>query len=300
MLLDAKENEKVRALLELTLAGALWGFGFIGTVWCLRFLSPSAIIFYRFGISFIVSFLFLLISRQPWDLMKRETGLSLVPGIFLWLTLIFQTWGLQHTTATNSTFITTLYVVIVPLLRALSGTETLQWKHWLCVLLALFGTGLIVQAQKISTHNWGDLLTLICSLFAALHILVIDQRASRTQHDLAFNTFQSFWVALLGLAFFPFSDRWDLSQFDDKAWIGLLALGLGSSLIAFYFQVRAQKKISPSVVSLLFLLESPFSCFFAFWLLGEKLSPWQWIGAGLILIACGLVSLTRSPPAHSV
>lgn len=292
--------KKTRALFELTIAGALWGFGFIGTVWCLRFLSPSAILFYRFALSFFVSALFLAAVRLPASIWKNEFKLGLVPGIFLWLTLIFQTWGLQHTTATNSTFITTLYVILVPLLRALAGNERLHWQHWFCVFLALLGTGFIVQIQKISVLNWGDLLTLICAVFAAVHILVIGQRANKTKNDIAFNAFQSFWVAAFALALFPVTSHWSFDSFDTKAWIGIFALGLGSSLIAFYLQIRSQKKISPSVVSLLFLLESPFSCFFAYWLLNEQLSPWQWMGAGLILLACGLISLTKSQPEHSV
>ncbi len=282
----------------MTLAGILWGFGFIGTVWALKFLSPSAVLFYRFIIAFSGGLLVLWFLRTPRANLREEAKLAVIPGFVLWLCLLFQTAGLQHTTATNSTFITTLYVVLVPILRSLTKQERLHWQHWTCVALALGGTALIVQIQKVSTLNWGDLLTLICALFAALHILSVGQKALQTKNDFAFNTFQSFWVGVLALVSFPFTSRWQLENLDAEAWIGLFSLGLGSSMIAFFLQVRAQKELSPSTVSLLFLLESPASCFFAFLLLNERLDAWQWLGAGLILLSCAWIGTQKNPPPH--
>ena len=149
---------------------------------------------------------------------------------------------------------------------------------------------MIVEIQRMSVLNWGDLLTLVCALFAAIHILIVGQRASRTTHDFAFNVFQSLWVAVLSLLALPFTQHWNLAELSSHGWIGILSLGFGSSLIAFYLQVRSQKKISPSVVSLLFLLESPVSCFFAYVFLNEKMGLSQWMGAGFILLACLTIS----------
>lgn len=289
-----KPLTKQRAILELIVAGLFWGFGFVGTVWTLQGLGPSAVIFYRFLISFITAFLILLWRKTPRSLLLNEMGLALIPGVFLWLTLILQTWGLQYTTATNSTFITTLYVVIVPLMHSWTGQEKLGWAHWLCVALALIGTGFIVQIQNLTSLNGGDLMTFLCAIFAAIHILVIGQRALKTKDDFAFNAFQSFWMAGLSLLCLPFTGKWSLGALNLEGWIGLLCLGFGSSLLAFFFQIRAQKVLSPSVSSLLFLLESPISCVFAYFLLNETLNPWQWLGALFILISCAFVSLSQT------
>lgn len=237
----------------------------------------------------------MVLVRPPSLNWRSELKLSFVPGVFLWLTLILQTWGLQYTTAMNSTFITTLYVVIVPLLRALKKEERLNWLHWFCVVLALLGTGFVVRIQEITALNWGDLLTLLCAIFAAVHILAIGQKTHETNNAFALNAFQSFWVSLFALFFFPVTPNWNLQVMEAKGWIGLLVLGFGSSLIAFFLQIRSQKVLSPSVASLLFLLESPFSCFFAFWLLGELFSGWQWFGASLILTACAVISVFSEP-----
>ena len=291
-----KPSTKLQAFLELSFAGVLWGFGFIGTVWALKFLSPSAILFYRFSLAFIGGACILLLRKQKAFGLHAEFTAALIPGILLYLTLFLQTWGLQATTATNSAFITSLYVLLVPMIRSIMGVENLNIKHWLCLFWALIGMGLMVELQYFTSLNWGDLLTLLCAVFAALHIIVIGKSAPTTQNEFAFNTFQSFWVALFSLIAFPWSTQWRLDSLDDKAWLGLLSLGLGSSMIAFFLQIRSQKRLSPSIASLLFLLESPASCFFAFWLLQEKLTYWQWLGALQILLACGTISLLKSEP----
>lgn len=165
------------------------------------------------------------------------------------------------------------------------------------------GNSLILNWNSFDLRhlNAGDFLTLICSLLAAYHIIIVGKRAPLSQNDFAFNTFQSMWTALPCLLLIPISENfqvfqkgsWNLFALDSLGWIGMISLTLGSSLIAFFLQVRAQRVLSPSTASLLFLLESPVSFFFAFTLLGERLSSLQLFGAFLILLSCALISLPK-------
>lgn len=280
---------KQRAYLELTLAGALWGFGFIAAVWALRGLNPAALTFYRFFFAFVVGWL--ILAAMDRKNLFADWRLGLVPGFFIWATLILQTWGLLTTTATNSGFITTLYIVIVPLIRSFSHKERLSNLHWIWVGFALAGTGLIVQVQNMNTWRIGDFLTLLCAFGASFHILSVDKRAKKAKSEFGMNVYQSFWAMLLSTTLIFWQPGWDLGNLNLEGWLGLLSLAFASSMLAFYLQVRAQKVVPPSTASLLFLLESPFSALFAFILLQESLNFHQWIGAGLILLAC--VGVTR-------
>jgi drug/metabolite transporter (DMT)-like permease len=171
------------------------------------------------------------------------------------------------------------------------------WIYWFSVAMAMLGTVLILNWHELDFYHlkMGDFLTLICSVLAAVHIIVIGKKAPQSENDFAFNSFQSMWVALPCLLFlFNSSQGWNLMAMNQLGWIGMLSLTLGSSLIAFYLQVRAQRILSPSTASLLFLLESPTSCLFAFWLLNERMSLLQFFGAFLILIACMLISLPKA------
>jgi drug/metabolite transporter (DMT)-like permease len=109
-----------------------------------------------------------------------------------------------------------------------------------------------------------------------------------------FNAFQSFWSALLSLVtVFIFSGpHW--KGYDFWALVGLASLTIGSTMIAFALQVKAQKTLSPSLSSLLFLLESPFAMLFGILLLHETLSLGQTVGAVLIFLsAYGAVHFER-------
>jgi drug/metabolite transporter (DMT)-like permease len=158
-----------RAFIELSLASVFWGFGFIGTVWALGFLSFPAVIFYRFAGAFIFGALFWIYSRPTKTSLFRDFRMSWPLGLWLAVTLILQTWGLLSTSATKSAFITVLYVIIVPVLSSLLDRHKLGWQLWGLLTVALIGTGLIVNVD-LSELSTGDLLTFGNAFAAAIHI----------------------------------------------------------------------------------------------------------------------------------
>jgi drug/metabolite transporter (DMT)-like permease len=275
---------------QLLLSAIFWGFGFIATVWALPTLSPAAIIFYRFIVCFFIGLFSLYFFPLRGKALINEFKLSGFSGLSLGLCLFLQTWGLLYTTATNSAFITTLYVVMVPLLAKLFLKEKLYSFHWFFVFLAIVGTALIVQLGHISL-NKGDLLTLACAFAASIQIVYVSWIADRTQQPFIFNTFQSFWAAVPFLLFLPLeleADKWNIFNLDTLGWIGMLSLIFGSTLLGFYFQIKAQQKLSSSLASLIFLLESPFSCLFAIYFLSESITLLQFLGAIMIFSSCAL------------
>jgi drug/metabolite transporter (DMT)-like permease len=290
-----------RPLIELSIACIFWGFGFIATIWVLQYIGPAAIIFYRFILAFIFGVAVLAFFRRPSQaVLKNEFKLAAAGGFLLSLTLVLQTAGLQFTTATKSAFITTTYVIIVPIFSHFVFKQKVRPLHWLWVLVACIGTLLIVDLQS-TRWDWGDSFTILNAFVAAAHILYVGQIAPRSQHPFVYNVLQSLWSAIFCLCLIPVNSRWNLLSLDFRAWMGLLSLALGSTLLGFFLQVRAQKLISPSVASLIFLLESPFSFIFAFWLLHERLTALPLIGAVLILASCLAATFTQSsPPAQSV
>ena len=295
----------LKPLIELIVAGALWGFSFTASVWTLKFLDTPALLVYRFlgasGLGLALLLLFHKVlspkillgggEQNLWQTIKSEGKTAWIPGACLFAVIGLQTSGLVLTTATKSAFITTLYVVIVPILSHLIGLERIKPQHILCVFLALFGLALF-QDLQVNNWNFGDTLTLCAAIASAFHILSMAKYAPRSKSPFILNLWQLFWTGFLALFFLPFSERNSLSSLDQQGVIGLISLIVGSSLIAFYLQVRAQEKIPPNLASLMFLLESPFSALFAYYLLHENFSQLQWMGGSLILGACVVAVLT--------
>jgi drug/metabolite transporter (DMT)-like permease len=282
------ETRKLFAAGELLLAATIWGFGFVATIWALQSVDPISMSLIRFGIAFIAGMIGFLIwqkTQNNYEATHRaHLILSAGPGIFLSLTIGLQTWGLQFTTATNSGFITTLYVVIVPFLDAVLLKRRVPMIHLLWVAFAILGTALMIQLH-LDTFNTGDALTLGCAFAAAIQITWIGRIHHQIQSPFLFNIYQSLWAAAGTIVLWPFYGGLYWHAPDNKALIGLFSLTIGSTLLAFALQVRAQKIVSPSLASILFLLESPFAAYFAFLLLYEKITTLQALGGVIIFLA---------------
>jgi drug/metabolite transporter (DMT)-like permease len=293
-MLNGAQRLRLISTAELFLAASLWGFGFIGTVWSLQVMSAFQLSLVRFALASSVGLFFLL----RVDMRRAFLGnwrLSFLPGFFLFLTLYLQTWGLHYTTATKSGFITTLYVVFVPILESFMHKRPLPLTLWICVIASLIGTGLIVNVG-FEAINFGDILTFLCAIFATVQIYYLSVVSPKVKRPFIFNVNQTAWAALLALPvifFEPLQGLPPIPQWPMTAFIGLIGLVGGSTLIAFFLQVRAQAHLTPTVSSLLFLLESPFALVFAAYFLGETMGFTESIGA--LLIFCSAVGASLIP-----
>lgn len=277
----------IRPTLELILAAILWGFGFIATVWALQSFSAPGIIAARFLIAFVASVLTFAImwkhfrTRIQW----REFQLSIIPGVLLSALLLLQTAGLEYTTATKSAFLTCLYAVMTPVAITIMGKVNFHFSLWFWAALAVLGVGFIVEFEIVG-FNFGDLLTLFCALGATIHFLVIGKIAGEIRHPFVFNVYQSFWAGIAAMLLLPLWHTQTIQfPITGQAWMGLIALAMFSTFIAFAIQIRAQKSLSETHVSLLCLLESPFALVFALIFLAEEPSGFQLIGCALIFIS---------------
>lgn len=278
-------RKQLVAVAELLTATMIWGFGFTATVWAMESFSSILVSVLRFSIAFLLTLpIIYMVKELRNEFHFKNLRLAALPGLMLGSTLILQTWGLEHTSATKSGFITTLYIVIVPIVEVLMLQKRIPRLHALWVAIALAGTALIVQL-KIDDINFGDALTLACAFFAAFHIALLAKLGPQIKSPFLFNTFQSFWAAALALLVWPLFPGPHFKGYHFWAGAGLFSLTIGSTMLAFALQIKAQKKITASLASLIFLLESPFAMLFAIMLLGEVLTPGQAVGAILISIA---------------
>lgn len=266
-------------------AGVLWGFGFVAAVWALRAFTPTETLVYRFIIATVLGELLYLLFRGPrFSSIKKDLMRALPAGALLGSMLLLQTIGLKYTSATKSGFITSLYVIMVPLLNTWFFKMKSTWINYALALVALAGTFILMDAN-LQGFNVGDVWTLGCSLIAALHIIYIGRISGRVGNAFRFNNFQSFWCLVVLAPLLLTQTTITTASVDWLPWIGVFSLGAASSVIAFYLQIRTQKVLSDSTASMLFLLESPFAALFGFLLLQERLTLFQLSGALIIMIS---------------
>lgn len=311
---------QTRAVIELILAAMLWGMGFVAAVWSLEAAGPLAISGWRFIIAGSIGLFFL---RGSWKTLSRSyMRVAWLPGVLIAATVGFQTWGLQYTTATKSGFITCLYALIVPVFEPLFGGPRPNKSLIAYAALALVGVAMMCglftteALDEKSRLNFGDGLTLICAFAASGHIFSIARIHKTLGHDFNgfhFNTAQSFGAGLPALALAltiepgAFGKPWHFVELalsgTEHSWLplaGFVSLTIFSTLIGFALQIRAQRALSPTTASLLFLLESPFAALFAMILLGETLGPSQFFGGALILVAVAASTVSSLNPKPGI
>lgn len=283
-------------MILLVLAGMIWGMGFVAVKWALPTYSPLWISALRFLVAGIISLPFFFYFRTYKKSLKSLKW-ALWASFFSFITLTTQTVGLKYTTVAKSGFITCLYVFFTPLIESVIFKRKIPALFWALAGVALVGVMFLCELQ-LSSFNFGDFLTLICALAAAMQIVAVGKIMNDFDSGLEMNVIQTLGMMILALplAFFmegapsaglaPFTAL--ENYFTPGAVWGILFVGIFSSFIAFWIQAHAQKKIESHVVGLIFLLESPFAVMWGKIFLGESLTVKGAVGATLILLSVGV------------
>lgn len=274
-------------------AALLWGASFIWVRWALEDFSTSTLIFWRYLLAFILGEVFYFIFyREQFKNSHSDIKISALVGFFLGTSLILQTHGLHTTTATNSSFITSLYVILVPIVGSLFYKQKIMLKHILLGSMAFFGMGLLLNLHNLSEFkfNIGDLLTLGCALAAAFHIISVGRTTRLAKSSFRFNNYQNFWTLLLVIPFLIFETTYNQVKLwpehvSLKGLLSMIGLAIFVSILGFFLQIKSQKVLSTTTASLLCLLEAPFAFLFALVLLQEKINSVQLLGVAVIMLS---------------
>lgn len=261
----------------LILTTLIWGATFPATKAALAQSPPFSFMFLRFLLGAILAVGVYLLAGGKLRVDRDLLRMSGIATIFLFLGYVTQTVGLQYTTASNSAFITVLYVIFVPLfLRRFQG------RAWFSAALALTGLWFLVTPSL--EMNAGDLWTLACAVAFAAHIACMEAYSRRGEAALFFLWQLILVTLLLGPAMLIEGPTWE-----QIAPTGVLLVGLGVTgglaTGAFAVQVWAQRVMPAQQVALIFSLEPAFAAWLSWYFLGEQMSAQGWIGSALILAA---------------
>lgn len=272
----------------------IWGTAFVMQDICAEKISAMTFNALRFfiAIAFLVavSFVRRLINRKRGAEIKRTTReyrltmlKAAIPiGAALGLASILQQFGMQlGTDAGKSGFITALYIVLVPVGGLFLGKKV-RPVLILSIVLALAGLYLLCIKGGF-TLEMGDLLTLLCAVMFTVQILLIDRFGGKLDSiDLCCGEFTV--AGLISLAGMLIFEKPDLSSVGEVI-LPLLYVAILSSGVAYLLQIVAQKKGDPTLVSLLFSMESVFSVIGGALILNQQMTAKEYIGCALILAA---------------
>lgn len=224
--------------------------------------------------------------RLSWKNKQLIEG-GIVCGIFLFFANCFQQTGIQYTTVGKAGFITTFYIIIVPLI-GLFFKKYCGILTWIGVVVALAGLYFLCITQKLTIQR-GDALILCCSVLYAGQILAIDHYNPFVD-GVKMSCIQFLTGGVLGAVFMFLFENPSVAMILSAAG-PILYTGIMSTGVGYTLQIVGQKGLNPTVAALILSLESVFSALSGYVFLHQVLTTRELIGCVLMFIAIVLAQL---------
>ena len=274
-------NNKITAQLSLVFVTIIWGLTFVLVKQSLNDAPPFYFATLRFGLATILAIT--VVNRKIFQINKNEFIGGIICGFFLFMGYSFQNFGLMNTTASKSAFITSVSVLLVPILLITFNLQQVKWKIWISVIMATLGLYLLILPGE-GELNLGDILTAGCALSFALHIIAQDIYIKKKVHLLHFFCVQLGFVTLISfinaIIFEPSAIIWS-----NRLFAAIMITGVLATFFAFLLMIWAQKILNPSETAIIFSVEPVAAALFAMAFGGEVLGLFGWLGGGLICLA---------------
>jgi drug/metabolite transporter (DMT)-like permease len=278
----------LRRAAELALVGiaAVWGLTFVMVQDAIALLPTMAFLAYRFLPAALL--VWIVFRRQLRALPPEGWRAGAVMGAFLTGGYVFQTLGLEETTASNAGFITGMFVVLTPLLAAVVLRERVGRFAWGAALVSALGLYLLSGAGG-ELELRGDGLVLLAALCFAAHILATARAVGRFDVG-ALLVVQLAVCGVTCLAIAGAAGQLEAPE-GWTVWSALLVTSLVASALGFFVQTFAQQHAPPERTALILASEPAFAGLFGWLLADDRLSAVGLLGAALIMAAIVAVEL---------
>jgi drug/metabolite transporter (DMT)-like permease len=275
----------VKVTLILIITTVFWGGSFIFNKLGFREIPPVTFLFLRFSLATLIMTCFCLprLGNMSGKIVRR----GCVVGLALAATNLSFVIGLSGTSATRAAFLNNLFVLFIPLLSYLCWRERLDRTALFGVVLALAGIGQLANGSR-EGFNRGDLLSLGCAFFIAVHIITVS-RVLKDEDVYLVSLVQFATVACVG-GLLTLAMPAAPAHFGPVAVSSLLYCALFPTVVCFTLQNTWQRHTTPTQAGLIYTLDPVWSMVGGFLILGERLTGSEWIGC-LLIFAAVLVPL---------
>lgn len=289
-------KKQVRGNLLLIITSFIWGFAFVFQSKGMEFIGPFTFNSLRLIVGALVLLPFTFIEAK---LLKKNNDESkikpsikktiiggLILGACIFLASSFQQVGIVSTSAGKAGFITSLYIVFVPII-GLFFKRKFKMSIIPSLIIALIGMYLLCVKGDFDIAQ-GDLLVLCSALFFSFQIIATDYFVKYVS-PIKLSCSQFLVSGLLSLI--PMTQETIVWSQISLALPSILYTGILSCGLAYTLQIMAQKDINPTIACLIMSLESVFAVIGGVLILHETLTLKEGIGCVLLFIAIVIAQL---------
>lgn len=288
-------DKKFRSVFFLGLTSIIWGLAFVFQSTGMDHVGPYT---YNFGRGLLagISLLILILVRPKSMKEDHEVDkkLTIKGGIVIGLCLAvgqnLQQLGIVYTDVGKAGFLTTLYIVFIPILYLFFGKKP-DRKVFICVLLAAVGLYFISIKEGFVIEK-GDILLILGAIGYAVHLMVIAHYSPKTD-NVMLSCIQFFVYSIISLIIALFTEDVTLSGMWD-ARISLLYTGVLSSAVGYTISIVALKDFDATIGSLILSLESIVAAIAGAAVLHQFLTPRETFGCAIVFLATVLAQVDTS------
>ncbi len=294
---STKRQQAVSYIL-LIIGAFIWGSAFIFQKKGMDYIDPFAFNGIRnlIGSAVLLPFIFISDKRKDSETLKKEKAsrklllkAGVICGVFLAAASAAQQFALKYTSTGKVGFITTLYIIFVPIVGVFIG-KRFRPILWISAALAIVGLYVLcIKKGEGFSLSLGDWLALLCAFLFAFQILSLD-KFTPLVNPVKLACVEFFVCGVICCALMFIFEKPTLSSIL-AAYIPLLYAGLLSTGVAYTFQAVAQKHANPVMASLIMSLESVFCVLTGWALLHEVLTPRETVGCVIIFIGVIIAQL---------
>jgi len=289
-------DSRGRDYLFVILASVFWGTAFPATKFIVGVVDPLFITAARLGIGALLGFAILaFLRRLDWRFLRDP--LVWILGLLNALAFNLQNVGLVYTTASKTALLVNVNVVFIAILMALVYKERVTGPRALGILLGV--GGVVVLATKLNPATLvggefvGDALVFGSGLVWSFYVLGVKVEVDRGGDYIALTATvlatTTVFAAVPLLFVSPGLPSTALS------WGVVAYLGFVPTFVPMLLYTLSLRTISPTVSSLLVLLEIVVAAVLSVLMFGEVLDTFTVAGGALILLGTYVTTIGEQP-----
>ena len=280
----------VLANLGMILTTMIWGITFVMVKDALNDAPPFIFLALRKGLAFLFGVVYL--HRNIKKITTLEIISGLICGFVLYAGYSFQNFGLILTTPSKSAFITSVSVILVPVLLSLFGLQKVRLKFWIIIIMALCGLYVLLNPAG-GNINFGDILTFGCAFSFALHVIFQDIYLKKKVDVVRFFVVQVMFVFIFS-SISGFIFEGNSIVLSERLLVAIAVTGIFGTFVAIIIMLWAQTILTATQTAILLSLEPVFAALFSVFYAGEILGLSGWIGGVMIVFSVAISGLVSS------
>lgn len=282
-----------KGIIFLLITAIIWGSSFVAQEIGMKSIDAFTFTGIRTTLGAIFLLPIVLILNKGLDLRKNTLVSGLILGVVFSVAQNFQQFAFYYSTSGKIAFITAFYMFFVPLFSVFLGKK-IKLLTWLSIVMGLVGLFfLCINPSDLTSINLGDILALVCAVFYAVQIMLIDRFLEKDINGVQLSFMQFVVAAVISIAAMFIFEHPVIADIKTAA-PSLLYSGIMSCGIAYTFQIVGQKHANPVVASLLMCMESVFAVIAAAVVLHQGMSLREGAGCAIMFAAIILSQLSES------